>query len=149
MGKPFIRSIVKTKEEVDKIVAKCFLWSDIPFNIAKNPFYHSMFEVVAIVGPRYKGPSYNDLRGPLLQGEKVDYIKRLDELRESWEIIGCTIMSNSWTDGKGGSILNFLVNCSRGIIQSYRIRPNWSSDLDLIRTGTVDSWIRRDSVQNL
>jgi len=44
---------VKTKEkdEVDKIVAKCFLWSDIPFNIAQNPFYHSMFEAVAIVGP--------------------------------------------------------------------------------------------------
>ena len=53
MGQPSIRLIVKTKEkeEVDKIVAKCFLWTDIPFNIAKNPFYHSMFEAPAIVGP--------------------------------------------------------------------------------------------------
>jgi hypothetical protein len=95
-------------------VAKCFLWSDIPFNIAKNPFYHSMFEVVAIVGPGYRGPSYNELRGPLLQGEKTDCTKRLGELRESWEITGCTVMSDSWTDGKGRSILNFLVNCPRG-----------------------------------
>jgi hypothetical protein len=37
-GKPSIQSIVKTKEkeEADKIVARCFLWRDIPFNIAKN-----------------------------------------------------------------------------------------------------------------
>jgi hypothetical protein len=62
----------KEKEELDKLVEKCFLWSDIPFNIAKNPFYHSMFEIVAIVGPIYKGPTQNELRGPLLQGEKVN-----------------------------------------------------------------------------
>jgi hypothetical protein len=83
----------KEKEEADMIVARCFLWSDIPFNIAKNnPFYHSMFEVVAIVGPRYKGPSFNDLRGPLLQGEKTNCTKRLGELRESWKITRCTVM---------------------------------------------------------
>jgi hypothetical protein len=34
-GQPSIWVIVKTKEreEVDKIVARCFLWSDMPFNI--------------------------------------------------------------------------------------------------------------------
>jgi hypothetical protein len=87
-GQPSIRSMVKKKEEeADRIVARCFLWSDIPFNIAKNnPFYHSMFEVAAIVGPGYRGPSFNDLRGPLLQGEKTDCTKRLGELRDSWEI---------------------------------------------------------------
>jgi hypothetical protein len=59
-GKPSIQSYIKTKEtkEVDKLVAKFFLWSDIPFNIANNPFYHYMFEAAAIVGPGYRGPSY-------------------------------------------------------------------------------------------
>jgi hypothetical protein len=57
-GQPSIRSMVKTKEkeEADKIVARCFLWSDIPFNIAKNnPFYHSMFEV-CYCWSRIQGP---------------------------------------------------------------------------------------------
>jgi hypothetical protein len=51
-----IRSMlkIKEKEETNKIVGKCLLWSDIPFNFAKNPFYVSMFEVIAIVGPGYK-----------------------------------------------------------------------------------------------
>jgi len=59
----------------------------MPFNISKNnSFYPSMFEVVVIVGLGYKGTCYNDLRGPLLQGENVDCTKRLGELRESWEM---------------------------------------------------------------
>lgn len=63
----------KGKEEANKIMEKCFLLSDIPFNIAENhPFYYSMLEVVAIIGLGYKGPSYNDLRGYLLQGEKAE-----------------------------------------------------------------------------
>jgi hypothetical protein len=72
--------IIKTREkqEVDKLVSKFFPWSDIPFNIAKkNPFYNSTFEAATIVGLGCKGPSYNDLRGPLLQG------KRLVALRDS------------------------------------------------------------------
>ena len=92
-GQPSILSLVKSKEEeADKIVTKCFLWSDIPFNIAKNPFYHSMFKVAAIVGPGYRGPSYKDLRGHLLQGEKADCTQRLSRLKESWETTGCTVM---------------------------------------------------------
>lgn len=90
-------------------MAKCFLWNNIPFNIAKNPFYYSMFEVVVLVGPRYKGTSYYDLRGHLLQGEKVDYTQRLAQLRESWENTRCSVMP----DGKERSILNFLVNCPK------------------------------------
>ena len=115
-GQPSIRSLIKTKEteEADKLVAKCFLWSDIPFNIANNPFYHPMFEAAAIVGPGYRGPSYHDLRGRLLQGEKADCTERLAQLRETWKTTGCTVMSDGWTDGKGRSILNFLVSCPKG-----------------------------------
>jgi hypothetical protein len=97
-------------------VAKCFLWTDIPFNIAKNPFYHSMFEAVAIGCPGYRAPSYHDLRGRLLQGEKVDCTQRLAQPRETWKTTRCTVMSDGWTDGKGRSILNFVVNCTKGTI---------------------------------
>jgi hypothetical protein len=56
----------KEKEEADKLVGKCFLWSDIPLNIAKNnPFYQPMFD--AVVGLGYKVPTYEELRGPILQ----------------------------------------------------------------------------------
>ena len=115
-AQPSIRSMVKTKEkeEADKLVGRCLLWSDIPFYFAKNPFYVSMFEAVAIVGPGYRPPTYEELRGPILQNEKVDTTHRLEELRASWEFTGCTVMSDGWTDGKGRTLLNFLVHCPRG-----------------------------------
>jgi hypothetical protein len=38
----------------------------------------------------------------------------LEELKESWEITGCTVMLDGWTDQKGRTLLNFLVNCPKG-----------------------------------
>jgi hypothetical protein len=84
-AQPSIRSMVKQKEkeEADKLVGKCFLWSDIPFNIAKNnPFYQPMFDAVVVVGPGYKAPTYEELRGPILQNEKLDCASRLEELKD-------------------------------------------------------------------
>jgi hypothetical protein len=116
-AQPSIKSMVKQKEkeEADKLVGKCLLWSDIPFNIAKNnPFYQPMFDAVAVVGPGYKAPTYEELRGPILQNEKIDCASRLEELKASWEITGCTVMSDGWTDQKGRTLLNFLVNFPGG-----------------------------------
>jgi hypothetical protein len=115
-AQPSIRSMLKIKEKevVNKIVGRCLLWSDIPFNFARNPFYVSMFEAIAIVGPGYKPPTYEELRGHILQNEKVDCTKRLQELRDSWEFTGCTMMSDGWTDGKGRTLLNFSIHCPRG-----------------------------------
>jgi hypothetical protein len=65
-------------------VGRCLLWSDIPFNFVRNPFYVSMFEDSSIVGPGYKPPTYEELRGSILQNEKVNGTQRLQELRDSW-----------------------------------------------------------------
>jgi hypothetical protein len=73
----------KEKEEANKLVGRCLLWSDIPFNFAKNPFYLSMSEAANIFGPWYKLPTYEELRGPILQNEKLDCTQRLQELRDS------------------------------------------------------------------
>ena len=73
---------VKEKAEADKLVGRCFLWSDIPFSIAKtNPFYQTMFDAVVVVGLGYKAPTFDDLRGPILQAEKVDCTQRLEEFK--------------------------------------------------------------------
>eukprot|EP00253_Pinus_taeda_P027256 PITA_27256 len=73
-----------------------------------------MFDVVVVIGPRYKAPTFAKLRGPLLQDEKTDCTSRLEEFRTSWEHTGCTIMSDGWADQKGRTILIFLVSCPKG-----------------------------------
>jgi hypothetical protein len=73
-----------------------------------------MFEAIAIVGPGYKPPTYEELREPIHQNEKIDCSQRFQELQDSWEFIGCTVMSDGWIDGKGRTLFNFLVHCPKG-----------------------------------
>ena len=48
------------------------------------------------------------------KAKKMDIGARLAEFRQSWESTGCTVMSDGWTDDKGRSLINFLVQCTRG-----------------------------------
>jgi hypothetical protein len=116
-AQPGIRSMLKKKEkkEADRAVGRCLFYSDIPLSITKNnPFWQPMCDAIAVVGPGYKSPTFEELRGPILQEEKADINSRLAEFKKSWEISGCTVMSDGWTDRKGRSLLNFLVHCPRG-----------------------------------
>jgi hypothetical protein len=100
-AQPSIRSVLKKKEkkEADKVVGRCLFWSDIPLNITKNnPFCQPMCDAIVVVGPRYKSPTFEELQGPILQEEKKDINSRLAKFKQSWEISGCTVMSDGWID---------------------------------------------------
>jgi hypothetical protein len=97
-AQPSIKSVLKKKEkkEAYMVVGRCLFWSDIPLSITKNnPFWQPMCDAIVVVGPGYKSPTFEELRGPS-------------------EISSCTVMSDGWTDRKGRSLLNFLVHCPRG-----------------------------------
>lgn len=86
------------KEEVDKLVGRYFLWNHIPFSIAKrNPFYQPKIDVIGIVGPSYKAPSYDELRKPTLQNKKANCNAILEEFRASWER-NCLHCDVEWLD---------------------------------------------------
>eukprot|EP00253_Pinus_taeda_P033933 PITA_33933 len=106
-----IKSLVKKweKQEVDRVMGRCIFWSGLPLSITKtNPFWQPMCDAIVVVGPRYKSATYEELRGPILQAEKQDINSRLAELKKTWEVTGCTMMSEGWTDRKGRTLLNFL-----------------------------------------
>jgi hypothetical protein len=44
-----------------------------------------MCDAIAVVGPGFKAPSYEELRGPILQAKKKDINAGLGEFKESWE----------------------------------------------------------------
>jgi hypothetical protein len=72
-----------------------------------------MCDAITIVDPRYKCHTYEELQGTILQEEKNDINTRLEDLKKSREAIGLTMMSNSWMDRKGRTLINFLVQCPR------------------------------------
>eukprot|EP00253_Pinus_taeda_P015844 PITA_15844 len=86
-------------------MGRCIFWSDLPLSITKtNPFWQPMCDAIVVVGPGYKSATYEEMRGPILQAEKQDINSRLAELKKTWEVTGCTMMSDGWTDRKDGFI---------------------------------------------
>ncbi|XP_050253685.1 uncharacterized protein LOC126699759 [Quercus robur] len=94
--------------------ARWWYHANIPFHAAHSVYYQEALDSVAAIGPSFKGPSYHDLRGPLLQkhvGEMNDYLL---DVKNDWKVYGCSIMSDGWTNQKRAPIINFLVYCPRG-----------------------------------
>ncbi|GAV66656.1 DUF659 domain-containing protein, partial [Cephalotus follicularis] len=57
----------------------------------------------------FKGPSYHEIRVGLLKDCKKECQLLVETHRSNWENNGCTIMTDSWTDNRQRTLINFLV----------------------------------------
>uniref|UniRef100_A0A7N2N0K5 BED-type domain-containing protein n=1 Tax=Quercus lobata TaxID=97700 RepID=A0A7N2N0K5_QUELO len=74
----------------------------------------AMIDSIAAIGPGFKGPSFYELRGPLLKNVVHEVNDFLLYIKNDWKVYGCLLMSNGWTNQKQQPIMNFLVYCPRG-----------------------------------
>ncbi|CAI8594946.1 unnamed protein product [Vicia faba] len=95
-------------------IGRFFYTCGVAFNVAHARAFKLMLEAVGSYGPHLKPPSYHELRVPILQKE-LEYTKDLLKNQEvQRNRYGCSIMSDGWTDRKGRTLINFLVNCPAG-----------------------------------
>ena len=95
-------------------IGRFFYTCGVAFNVAHARAFKLMLEAVGSYGPHLKPPSYHELRIPILQNE-LEYTKGLLKNHEvQRNKYGCSIMSDGWTDRKGRTLINFLVNCPAG-----------------------------------
>ena len=117
--KPTIKSVLQGEEvnlKTDLCVTKWFIDASIPFNANNSMFYQPMLDVVCAYGSGYKGPSFNQLRGPLLAKCVQETRNFVDGFRKTWRETCCTVMAGGWTDRKRRTLINFLVYCPKGIV---------------------------------
>ena len=74
-----------------------------------------MLDVIFTIGLGYKGPNYHQLRVNLLKYAKNEVQLLVDSYNAIWAKVGCTIMGDGWTDNRQRTLINFLVNCPKGI----------------------------------
>ncbi|KAK3026709.1 hypothetical protein RJ639_041322 [Escallonia herrerae] len=103
-SQPSIKSAMATKE-MDA--------NDEPFNGAHSKYYQPMFDDALAVGPGFKAPSFHDLRGNLLRTLVDEITTYLDEFRPIWELYGCSIMSDGWSNRRQEPVINFLIYCPK------------------------------------
>eukprot|EP00253_Pinus_taeda_P014883 PITA_14883 len=103
----------KKRKEADMAVRRFWYHNTLSFNYAKSYFYQPMVDAIASVGPGYKDPSYNALRGKKLDEELECIKEQLESIKSSWKFTSCTIMSNGWIDQRSRTIINFVVACPK------------------------------------
>ena len=75
-----------------------FYACSIPFNVARSPYFKNEIKKVADFGKGYVPPRSEALRTTLLNKTKERVPNRLADIKNSWEITGCTILSDGWSD---------------------------------------------------
>ncbi|PIA30425.1 hypothetical protein AQUCO_05600109v1 [Aquilegia coerulea] len=97
-------------------IGRFFFENGLSFNAARSPSFHNMLRSVGSYGRGLKSPSIYELRMWILQQEVKTTDEMIEEVKKTWQKTGVTIMSDGWTDIKGRTILNFLVNNPESII---------------------------------
>ena len=96
-------------------IGRFFYDACIPINAVNSFYFKPTLDVIAAIGPTYKGPSYHQLRANLLKDAKKEVQLLVNSYREVWATIGCTIMGDGWTDNRQRTLINFLVYYPQGI----------------------------------
>ena len=78
-------------------------------------------EGVGRYGPGYTPPSPQVLAGSILNKEVLNINQLRKKHEEEWAKKGCTLMSDGWTDQRGRSIINFLLNSAVGTFYLHSI----------------------------
>ncbi|GFY97541.1 hAT dimerization domain-containing protein [Actinidia rufa] len=105
------------KELRDRAMTRFTRWmydAGISFNAVNYPSFGPMIESIGQYGPGMKPPSYHETRVTYLKKELAHTNDLMKDHRENWVKYGCSIMADGWTDGKGRTLINFLVNCPKG-----------------------------------
>ncbi|GLJ48850.1 hypothetical protein SUGI_1030250 [Cryptomeria japonica] len=78
-------------EQAKKAIYNVWHSSSLKFHASRNPYWQLMVDAIAVVGPRFRAPSYESLRLGMLKDAIQDVVK---EHQFQWAITGCNIMSD-------------------------------------------------------
>ena len=114
----------EAREKACSLIARWMNEAAIPFNAVMYPSFQPMIEAIGQYGVGMKGPSIHEVRVTHLKKElelTKDFMK---DHEMEWKKNGCSIMSNGWIDRKERTLVNFLVNCSKGTMFLESINPS-------------------------
>jgi Protein of unknown function (DUF 659)/hAT family C-terminal dimerisation region len=108
------------KDTVDEQVARVFYNCGLAFNICTSPDFKRMCNLIAKFGKehgkgQYAPPGLHRLRTTLLSKEKTKISLEMGGFRKTFELYGCTIVSDGWTDVQNRPLINVLLVSPFGV----------------------------------
>ncbi|XP_065621278.1 uncharacterized protein LOC136064046 [Quercus suber] len=103
---------LREKAYVD--IARWMYEAAISFNAVNYDSFNAAVQSIGRYEIGMKLPSYHEVRIPLLKKEVVHTNDIMKTHKEEWAKTRCSIIANGWKDKSHRSLINFLVNCSKG-----------------------------------
>ncbi|ONK66330.1 uncharacterized protein A4U43_C06F6620 [Asparagus officinalis] len=104
------------KKEADMAIVKYIVNSNLPFDILSNSDFREACIAVANAGPGYEPPSSENTCRKLLTELMDEADKYVHAVERIWEKSGCTLMLNSWIEGRDTSYLHIFAASAKGVV---------------------------------
>ncbi|RVW39587.1 hypothetical protein CK203_090641 [Vitis vinifera] len=139
----------EARERACMLITRWMYEADIPFNVITYPSFQPMIEAIGQYGVGMKGPTFHEVRVTNLKKELALTKDLMKYHKVEWGKNGCSIMSDGWTDRKERTLVNFLVNCSKGTMFMQSIDAS-----SMIKTGEkmfelLDKWVEQVGEENV
>ncbi|RVW72366.1 hypothetical protein CK203_056256 [Vitis vinifera] len=139
----------ESRERACMLITRWMYEAAIPFNAVTYPSFQPMIEAIGQYGVGMKGPTLHEVRVTNLKKELALTKDLMKDHIVEWGKNGCSIMSYGWTDMKERTLVNFLVNCSKGTMFMQSI-----NDSSMIKKGEnmfelLDKWIKQVGEENV
>ncbi|XP_066385011.1 uncharacterized protein [Miscanthus floridulus] len=116
-----VQSKLSTEKREEKRGRACeyiyqfFYEASIPHNTITLPSFDLMLEAIGDFGKNLRGPTPYEMSGKFLQKRKRKVQELLKSHQESWELNGCSVMIDAWTDKRGRGVMNLVVHSAYGV----------------------------------
>ncbi|RVW36765.1 hypothetical protein CK203_101561 [Vitis vinifera] len=139
----------EARERACMLITRCMYEAAIPFNAVTYPNFQPMIEAIGQYGVGMKGPTFHEVRVTNLKKELALTKDLMKDHMVEWGKNGCSIMLDGWTDRKERTLVNFLVNCSKGTMFMQSIDAS-----SMIKTGEkmfelLDKWVEQVGEENV
>ncbi|CAA0812966.1 hAT transposon superfamily [Striga hermonthica] len=103
-------------ENAERCIALFFFENKLDFGVARSPSYHQMIDAIKKCGNNsgFVGPTVESLRMNWLGKIKSEMQLWSKGIEKEWAMTGCTVIAETWGDGKSRALINFLISSPSG-----------------------------------
>ena len=139
----------EARERACFLISRWMYDATIPFNAVTYPSFQPMIEAICQYGVGMKGPSIYEARVTHLKKE-LELTKDSMKYHEmEWKKNGCSIMSEGWADIKGRTLVNILVNYSKGTMFMESIDASSMIKTEEKIFELLDKWVDQVDEENV
>lgn len=107
---PIVSSPASDQDNAERSIALFFFENKLDFGVARSSSYQQMIDAIGKCGSGFIGPSTDSLKTIWLERIKSEVSLESKDIEKEWNMTGCTIIAETWTDNKSRALINFLIS---------------------------------------